>query len=156
MLGALGAVAVTPRAIVEPPVPGTLVERNDAAVTRLLEQQIRDTASPFCGAVSDQYGLHGVGAASGLIETLAASFVHPQSTFHDQPELLARSSFSCKNAKTSSGRSRSGGTRITADDSRYHRSSRKCFIRYSTSSSRALLAHTSWTSARRTFGSPRR
>ncbi|MBK8098133.1 MAG: hypothetical protein IPK26_13560 [Planctomycetes bacterium] len=90
MLGAFGTIAIAPRAKAEPPPQGTLVERNDAAVTRLLEQQIHDIASPFCGAVSDQHGLHGVGSASGLITTFAASFVHPQSAFHHQQELLAR------------------------------------------------------------------
>lgn len=88
-VGAVGAVAVTPRASGQPP-QGTLVERNDAAVTRLLAQQVDDPASPYRGAVPDQHGLHGAGSAAGVIETLTASFVHPQSAFHRRPELLAR------------------------------------------------------------------
>jgi len=66
------------------------VERNDAAVRTLLETQLTDPASPSRGCVPDQFGLHSAGSASGVAETLAASFVHPQSAFHHDRVLLDR------------------------------------------------------------------
>jgi hypothetical protein len=68
----------------------SVVERNDAAVRTLLETQLTDPASPNRGCVPDQFGLHSAGSASGVAETLAASFVHPQSTFHHDNVLLDR------------------------------------------------------------------
>jgi hypothetical protein len=66
------------------------VERNDAATTRLLATQITDPASAWRGGIPDQFGLHGAGAAGGLTETLASSFVHPQSKFHGDTALVER------------------------------------------------------------------
>jgi hypothetical protein len=66
------------------------VERNDAAVQSLLPAQIADPASPWRGSVPDQFGLHSAGSASGVCETLAASFVHPRSRYHRQAVLLDR------------------------------------------------------------------
>ncbi len=91
MLGAVGVGAAA-----SPPPPGeraaqqTLVERNDAAVRTHLSQQIVDPASPWRGCVLDAFGLHSAGSAASVIEVLAASFVHPQSALHKDPELLAR------------------------------------------------------------------
>ena len=82
-LGAMGRSA----AIAQTPAGGSVVERavqrNDAAVRTLLGTQITDGASPWLGSVPDQVGLHTAGSAASVAETLAASFVHPQSTFHD-------------------------------------------------------------------------
>ena len=66
------------------------VARNDAAVRRLLAAQITDPSSAGRGSVPDQFGLQHAGSASGAAETLAASFVHPQSAFHRDPVLLDR------------------------------------------------------------------
>ena len=68
----------------------TAVERNDAAVQSLLQAQITDSASRWRGSVPDQFGLHSAGSASGLSETLAASFVHPRSRFHRDGVVLER------------------------------------------------------------------
>ena len=68
----------------------TAVERNDTAVQSLLQAQITDAASPWRGSVPDQFGLHSAGSASGVSETLAASFVHPRSRFHRNAVLLER------------------------------------------------------------------
>jgi hypothetical protein len=65
-----------------------IVERNDAAVRAALQSQITDPASPNRGSVPDQFGLHSAGSASGVVETLAASFVHPRSAFHLSAVLL--------------------------------------------------------------------
>ena len=67
-----------------------IVERNDAAVRAALQSQIADPASPNRGSVPDQFGLHSAGSASGVVETLAASFVHPRSAFHRSAVLLER------------------------------------------------------------------
>ena len=67
-----------------------VVERNDAAVRAALQSQITDPASPNRGSVPDQFGLHSAGSASGVVETLAASFVHPRSAFHRSAVLLER------------------------------------------------------------------
>ena len=72
------------------PGAASAVERNDAAVRTLLETQLTDPASPSRGCVPDQFGLHSAGSASGVAETLAASFVHPQSAFHHDRVLWDR------------------------------------------------------------------
>ena len=66
------------------------LERNDTATRRLLETQITDPASPWRGSVPDQFDLHSAGSAGGVIETLAASFVHPRSKFHGDAALSER------------------------------------------------------------------
>lgn len=64
--------------------------RNDEAVRALLERQVSDPASPWRGGVPDQYGLHPAGSASGVAETLTASFVHPESRYRDDRALVER------------------------------------------------------------------
>jgi hypothetical protein len=90
--GVLAASDVTTQA--QPPAPGSpidaAVERNDAAVRRLLETQITDPSSAWRGSVPDRDGLHSAGSAAGVAETLAASFVHPQSRFHDDDVVMER------------------------------------------------------------------
>jgi hypothetical protein len=66
------------------------VQRNDAAVRALLDTQITDAASLWRGSVPDQFGLHSAGSAASVAETLAASFVHPRSRFHDDGAVLER------------------------------------------------------------------
>lgn len=69
--------------------PG-VVARNDAAVRTLLENQVTDPASAMRGSVPDAYGLHSAGSAAGVAETLAASFVHPESAYHGDTALVDR------------------------------------------------------------------
>ena len=64
--------------------------RNDDAVRTLLERQVTDPASPFRGTVPNEVGLHWAGPAGGATETLTASFIHPQSRFHDDRAVLER------------------------------------------------------------------
>jgi hypothetical protein len=95
LLGAAGAAARLQGAAREPeqvaasPLDGALA-RNDQAVRTLLDRQIADAASPWRGSVPDQYGLHSAGSAGGVAETLTASFVHPQSRYHDDPAAFER------------------------------------------------------------------
>jgi hypothetical protein len=67
-----------------------IIERNDAAVQALVQSQITDANSSNRGSVPDQFGLHTAGSAGGAAETFAASFVHPQSKFHQDRVLLDR------------------------------------------------------------------
>jgi hypothetical protein len=90
MFGALGAAAALPRTQGQPAPAGPLVERNDAAVRRLLAEQVVDPASPFRGSVPDQSGLHSAASAAGVIETMAASLLHAESAFHADQVLLER------------------------------------------------------------------
>ena len=90
-LGALAGEGVAPPAAQAlDALVATAVERNDTAVQSLLQAQITDSASQWRGSVPDQFGLHSAGSASGVSETLAASFVHPRSRFHRDGVLLGR------------------------------------------------------------------
>jgi hypothetical protein len=95
MLGAAGATVTVGRAPAAAaqralsPLDGALT-RNDAAVRTLLDNQITDPASPWRGSVPDQFSLHSAGSAGGAAETLAASFVHPRSTFYGDNVLVER------------------------------------------------------------------
>lgn len=66
------------------------VERNDAAARRLIDAQVADPSDPHAGSVPDEHLLHQPWSASGLIETLAAAFVHPRSRFHRDQAVLDR------------------------------------------------------------------
>ena len=95
MLGAAGTSVVTghARSIAAQPSASVLeraVMRNDAAVRSLLDAQITDSASRWRGAVPDQFGLHSPGSAASIAEGLTSSFLHPQSTFHNDPALVER------------------------------------------------------------------
>src|SRR5947208_3663998 len=85
----LGATAVVP-AQQKDAVHAAAVARNDDAVSKLLDAQITNPASQWRGSVPDQFGLHGAGQASGLIEVMAAAFVEPSSKFHRDATLVAR------------------------------------------------------------------
>lgn len=88
LLGVIGGGTAVPRRRAS--TSATLVERNDDAVRSLLGQQIVDPASPWRGCVPDPFGLHTAGSAAGVIETMTASFAHPDSAFHGDAALVAR------------------------------------------------------------------
>ena len=89
--GALSSVGLRSAAAQAPgPAATSLVERHDASVGALLESQITDSSSPWCGSVADGFGLHSAGSAGSVAETLAAAFVHPASRFHQDRALLDR------------------------------------------------------------------
>lgn len=88
MIGATAALAASAQE--RDPVHVAAIARNDAAVGRLLDSQITDSASPWRGSVPDEFGLHSAGSAGGLIEIMAASFVEPQSRFSRDSALVAR------------------------------------------------------------------
>ena len=72
------------------PTLAAIVERNDDAARSVLQSQVTDPANPGRGSVPDQFGLHSAGSASGVVESLAASFVHPRSALHRSAVLLER------------------------------------------------------------------
>lgn len=90
--GALGAGTTAPRTL--PDTPDALlahaVERNDAAAGRLLAAQVTNRSDPRAGSVEDEHTLHQPWSASGVIETLTASFVHPRSRYHGERAVLER------------------------------------------------------------------
>jgi hypothetical protein len=92
LFGTAGAVGAARLSL--PQMPDTLlsraVEQNDTAARRLIEAQIADPASPWSGSVPDEHLLHQPWSASGVIETLTASFVHPRSRLHADRAVLDR------------------------------------------------------------------
>jgi hypothetical protein len=87
---AAGAVVTLRGAATAPQVEQSVVDLNDDTVRALLRSQVTDPQSRWAGGVPDDYLLYSAGAAGGLIETLSASFVHPQSRFHADRTLLER------------------------------------------------------------------
>ncbi len=95
VLGAAGAVAAVGRASTDAKQPDArvleaAVARNDDAVRALLSTQMTDPGSAWRGSVPDQFRLHSAASAGAAAETLAASFVHPASRFHDDAGVLER------------------------------------------------------------------
>jgi hypothetical protein len=91
ILWTLGSAALAAGSPAAPPeIDARVVARNDAALENLLRAQITVTANPRLGGVPDEYGMWHAGAAGGLIETAAASWVTPQSQHRGAPEVLER------------------------------------------------------------------
>jgi hypothetical protein len=87
----LSTAAVTAAAPADPPeVAAGVVERNDAAAESYLRSQITDPASVWRGSIPDDYRLHHVGSASGLIETLTVALVYPRSRHYQENDLVDR------------------------------------------------------------------
>jgi hypothetical protein len=87
-LGAAGAVQAVAQGGGSP--EDQALERNDAAVRRMLDAQITDPASPWRGTMPDGFGMHSAGSAGGIAEVMTASFLHPRSKFHSDPLLVER------------------------------------------------------------------
>jgi hypothetical protein len=95
LLGAAGAFAVDARMAAATPQTGATpvdaaLARSNAAVKTLLASQVTDTTSRYRGAVPDATGLFHATSAGGLIETLGAAFIHPQSAFRGDSTLIER------------------------------------------------------------------
>ncbi|HZT30831.1 MAG TPA: hypothetical protein VFA33_13155 [Bryobacteraceae bacterium] len=73
-----------------PAVDPAIVQRHDAALERLLRLQVTDTASPWRGAYSDDYGLYMPGSASAILETGISAFLYPRSKHHRAGTLVGR------------------------------------------------------------------
>ena len=71
-------------------VPSPVVQAHDEKMKKLLDTQITDPQSRWCGAIPDQWGLHHCNAAVGLLRDGAAAYFHPESRYHAQEELYER------------------------------------------------------------------
>src|ERR1039458_10362180 len=87
---ALAAGAGAPATAAPPEVDARVVARNDAALENLLRVQVTDARHARVGGVPDEYGMFHAGAAGGLIEAAAASWIAPQSKHHGAGEVLER------------------------------------------------------------------
>jgi hypothetical protein len=67
-----------------------LVQTHDERLKHLLDSQVTDSQSRWCGAIPDQWGIHYCTSAGGLLRDGAAAYFHPQSQFHASQELFER------------------------------------------------------------------
>lgn len=72
------------------PLPAALVQKHDAQVAQWLERQITDPRHAGFGCFPDEYGLHHVSTASGLLHGFLAAFACPGSRFHKDGLMLQR------------------------------------------------------------------
>ncbi|MBI4876949.1 MAG: hypothetical protein HY822_20110 [Acidobacteria bacterium] len=79
-VAALGAAAAGP----------AILQRHDQNVARLLERQVTDPRSRWCGSALDDTGLCNPHPAGGILESFTAAFLHPDSKFHQNPLLIER------------------------------------------------------------------
>lgn len=86
-LSAASAVMAAPPRV--PVVPLSVVERTDATVDSYLKTQITE-AGPWLGSVPDDYLQHSAGTASGLIESMTAALLYPESKHFGSNALVAR------------------------------------------------------------------
>ena len=68
----------------------SLVPRHDEGVQRMLDAQVTDAQSRWCGAIPDQYGIHYCPEVARLLRDGAAAYFHPESRFHQRGDLLKR------------------------------------------------------------------
>jgi hypothetical protein len=88
MLSISAAATALPATAAPPTVPPRVVERTDAAVESYLRTQA--TQGKWRGGVPDDYLMYAAGTASGVIETLTAAFLHPQSRNYGENEIPDR------------------------------------------------------------------
>jgi len=67
-----------------------LVQTHDERLKHLLESQITDPQSRWCGSIPDAFDIHYCSAAGGLLRDGAAAYFHPKSQFHASKELFER------------------------------------------------------------------
>jgi len=67
-----------------------LVQSHDEKLKHLLDSQVTDPQSRWCGGIPDQWDIHYCGSAAGLLRDGAAAYFHPRSRFQASKELLER------------------------------------------------------------------
>lgn len=77
-------------ALAAPRLESIALKRHDAAVEGLLNRQVTDPSSPWCGGFLDPYLLCHPHSAGALLEHFMAAFLHPGSKFHRSPLLAGR------------------------------------------------------------------
>jgi hypothetical protein len=69
---------------------GAIVSRHDQSVENLLGAQNADPRSPGYGGLTSATGLSTAGAAASFVEACMAGYLHPQSRFHGDNQVIAR------------------------------------------------------------------
>lgn len=82
-IGALAAAAI-------PSIDPRIIQSHDDYVARLLERQVTDPASRWCGGYLDEDGLCNPHSAGGIADLFTAAYLHPGSRYHKAPVLLER------------------------------------------------------------------
>jgi hypothetical protein len=90
--GAAAAVS----AATAPEIDPAVVRANDESAGRYIEQQNTDSGSRWFGGIPDATGLFNAGSASGLVDAVTASFVHPKSKYYHDAAALARIQMAAK------------------------------------------------------------
>jgi hypothetical protein len=67
-----------------------VVRRYDDGVEKTLARQITDPKHRYRGTFPDEFGLHYVATAGGIIDSLVSVFLQPKSRFYKNPLLLQR------------------------------------------------------------------
>lgn len=81
-------VVPTPRSTSNRDLVTHLIDQNDAAVPTQLARQQHDRSKPTFGGIPAENGLYHAGAAAGLLCSLTAAYVSPDSRYAGSPELL--------------------------------------------------------------------
>jgi hypothetical protein len=74
----------------KPTVPIEIVRSHDARIEELLERQVTDPASAWCGASPDEFGLYWPHSAARVLEAFTASLLTPASRFYESRVLAER------------------------------------------------------------------
>lgn len=70
--------------------PSPVIKAHDERLKRMLEVQVADPASRWCGGIPDSCGIHYCHTAAAFLRDAAAAYFHPQSAFHADKEVFAR------------------------------------------------------------------
>ena len=89
-LGVASIASLSLPAGAERDVPPPIVQAHDEKLRHLLDSQVVDPQSRWCGGIPDSYGIHHCGSAAGLLRDGAAAYFHPQSQFRASKELFER------------------------------------------------------------------
>ena len=93
-ISTLGALGAAPGEV--PKVDALVLKRHDEGVARLLERQVVDPKSRWCGGYLDDTGLSNPHSAGGILDAFTAAFLHPGSRYHKAPVLLERMRLAAK------------------------------------------------------------
>jgi len=89
-LGTVSLASLTLAAKAEGEMPAPIITAHDKALRSLLDRQVKDATSRWCGGLPDASGLYHCGAAAHLLRDAAAAYFHPQSAFHASQDLFDR------------------------------------------------------------------
>jgi hypothetical protein len=98
---ALAGAALSPALRAQSPNPDwtAIARRNDEAVATYLEKQITDPANPWRGSLPDTFELNNPGSASGIFVRMMAAYVHAQSRYRRDAELVRRMHLACEHLR---------------------------------------------------------